>query len=90
MNPCPYRGWLVRILLSAGLEGEIFKGIVHTLEYIPPDITLPQTYDQLPGVFCHMACDIDQIVDDCPVSAAFYSSFLAGIPLPKRFLPYHA
>ena len=37
-----------------------------------------------------MACDIDQIVDDCPVSAAFYSSFLAGIPLPKRFLPYHA
>lgn len=37
-----------------------------------------------------MACDIDQIVDDCPVPAALYSPFLAGVPLPKRFLPYHA
>ena len=41
-------------------------------------------------MFRHMACHIDQVIDDRPVPATLHSMFQMGVPFPKRFLPYHA
>lgn len=40
-------------------------------------------------MFRHMACHIDQVIDDRPVPATLHSMFQMGVPFPKRFLPYH-
>ena len=41
-------------------------------------------------MFRHMACHIDQVIDDRPVPAALHCPFQMGVLFPKRFLPDHA
>ena len=41
-------------------------------------------------MFRYMACHIDQVIDDRPVPAAINYTLQMRVPLPKRFLPYHA
>ena len=40
-------------------------------------------------MFRHMACHIDQVIDDRPVPAALHCPFQMGVPFPRRFLSYH-
>ena len=78
------------ILLSDALQDKIFKGIVYMPEYFPPDITLPQSYDQFPNVFRYVTRHVDQVADHRPVHAAFYRPIQTGISFPEWFLPDHA
>ena len=41
-------------------------------------------------MFRHMACYIDQVIDDRPVSAALHCPFQMGVLFPERFLSHHA
>lgn len=46
------------------------------LEYITPYIVLSKSYDQSPCVLCYVACHVNQVIDYCPVPAAFYRPVL--------------
>lgn len=69
---------------------EIRKCCINSLECITPYIASAQTYDQLAGMLCYMACHHDHVSYYGPQTAPPYPMLCLCPPPAYGFLPYHA
>lgn len=69
---------------------EIRKCSINPLKCITPCIASSQSYNQLAGMLCHVACHHDHVPNHCPQTAPPYLMLCFRSPAAYGFLACHA